>query len=109
MKQKLGSTCCRINPAQVRPFVKIAPMARQRKVIKSVGTIVLAGNDVLNVMPQFAVFLAQPAILASFASAINNKPADSRIHLLRSPFKMLAGFCFENCDKIGRVDQRFVF
>ena len=48
--------------------MQIAAVACQREVIRVLGAAVLLRHDVLYMMDQFAVFLAQPAIFATLAS-----------------------------------------
>ena len=55
-------------------------MARQRKVIDIIGTSMLPGNHVLDVMQEFAIVLVKPAILTSIASPLTDEPPGTGIH-----------------------------
>ena len=52
---------------QVWPLMQIAAVACEREIIDVIGAAVLLRHDVLDMMLQVAVCLAQTAILASFA------------------------------------------
>jgi hypothetical protein len=80
MEQVLDLTCVRIDPAQIRPFVKITPMTCQREITYVVAAAVFPGNDVLDVMQDFAVALVQQTVFTSFAGPFPHKPADTGIN-----------------------------
>jgi hypothetical protein len=46
-----------IDACQVWAFMQIAPVTRQGEVVPVIGTAVLFGHDVLNMMLQFAMSL----------------------------------------------------
>src|SRR6185369_2567819 len=71
-----------VNSGQIRTLTKIAAVARERQVVGIVGAAVLLRDDVLDVMPQFAMNLAQAAIFASLTSPAADEVPRSRIHLL---------------------------
>jgi hypothetical protein len=76
-----------INPGQIRTLTEITAVARERQVIGIVGSAVLLRDDVLDVMPQFAMCLAQAAVFAPLASPAADEVPRGRVHLL---LKLLA-------------------
>ena len=96
---KSGTVALRIR----RSWRKLRP----RSVI---GAAVLFRYDVLNMMDQFAMFLAQPAIFATLASPQTDEAPRWRIYLLLNVrLEILPGFEFEDRDEIRCVDQRLIF
>jgi hypothetical protein len=53
--------------------MRIAAVACQREIIRIIGAAVLFRHDVLNMMDQFAMFLVQLAMFATFASPPPNE------------------------------------
>ena len=51
----------------------------QRKIIGIIGTAVLPGHNVFDVVQQFAVSLVKPAILASLSGPLTDEPPGSGI------------------------------
>jgi len=51
-----------IDSCQVGAFAEIAPVASQGEIIGAFGPTVLSGNDVFDVVGQFAVLLAEQAV-----------------------------------------------
>ena len=47
----------RIDAAEIWPLVQVAPMTSKGEIVRIIGTTVLPGHDVFNVMSQLAVFL----------------------------------------------------
>jgi hypothetical protein len=70
----------RIHARQVRALAKIAAMAGQRKIVNVVAPAMLPGDDVLDVVRQLAVILAQQAILAAVARSLPDKVSRGGIH-----------------------------
>jgi hypothetical protein len=50
MEQVFDPACHGIDPAQIRPFVKIAPMACEREIVYAVRAAVFPGHDMLDMM-----------------------------------------------------------
>ena len=73
--------CLIIDCAEVRSLVMIAVMASQREVRRIIRTVMLAGNDVLDVKTKirFGV-LMKPAILALIAGTLPNELARGEVH-----------------------------
>ena len=70
----------------------------------------LLRHDVLNMMPQVAMFLAQMAILATVASPPADQFPDRRVHvLLNLRGQVELSFELEYRYEIRRVNQRFIF
>jgi hypothetical protein len=69
-----------INPGQVRALVQVATVACEREIAVVIGAAVLFGNDVLHVMFQVAMFLAQAAVLTAIASPAADEVARGRVH-----------------------------
>lgn len=74
MEQVFDAASQGIDPTQIRPLVKVAAMACEREILDLIRPAVLAGNDMLNVMQEFAVVLVKPAILAPLPGALADKP-----------------------------------
>jgi len=62
----------RVNPRKVRSLSQVAPVASQGQVTKFVRAPVLSGNDMLDVVREVAVLLAEETVLATIAGP----PAD---------------------------------
>lgn len=71
----------RVDSGQVRPLPKIAAVARQRQILWIIGSTVLFCDNVLDVMPHFAVLLAQPTVFATLACATTDKLTRGGVHL----------------------------
>jgi hypothetical protein len=85
-------------------------VACQREVIRVLGAAVLLRHDVLYMMDQFGMFLAQPAIFATLASPPPDEVPRRRIHLLLNlRVQIPLGFELEDRDEIRCVDQRLIF
>ena len=90
--------------------MQIAAVACQREVIRVLGAAVLLRHDVLYMMDQFGMFLAQPAIFATLASPPPDEVPRRRIHLLLNlRVQIPLGFELEDRDEIRCVDQRLIF
>src|SRR5262249_53294290 len=99
-----------VNSGQVRALPQIAAMARERQVIVFIGAAMLLCNDVLDVMPQFAVDLAQAAIFAPLAGTAADEIPSGCIHLLLDRrVKPLASLELEDGNEVRCIDQRLVF
>src|SRR5947209_15524334 len=110
MKKRGDLPRLRIDSCQVRTLMKITAMACERKIVRIIGSTVLFRDDVLDMMSQFAVLLAQLAIFASLVSAAPYEVACCSVHLLLNVgIKLLTGFELENRDEVCRVDQRLIF
>ena len=64
MKQGSYRTRNRINPCEVRSFVKVAAMAGQGQIASVIETAMLFRNDMFDVVEQFTVRLVQVAVFA---------------------------------------------
>ena len=62
--------------------MEIAAVACERQIIQVIGSAVLFGDDVLDVMRQLAVLLAKLAVFAASVRATTHEVACWRIHLL---------------------------
>ena len=82
MKQSHYFSCSRVDTCYVGTFAKITAVACKCKIVDFVGAAVLFGDNVLNVMRQFAVLLRQAAILATILGTLANKMARRGIHRL---------------------------
>jgi hypothetical protein len=69
-----------IHARKVRPFAKIAAVAGQREIANVVAPAVLSGDDMLDVVRQPAVLLAQQAILATIIRSSPDKVPRGGIH-----------------------------
>lgn len=67
-------------------------------------------DNVLDMMPQFTVNLAQAAVFAPLARSEADEIPRGRVHrLLHYRVELPAGLDLEDGNEIRRVDQRFVF
>ena len=99
-----------IDSGQVWTLVKIAAVACESEIIHVIGSTVLLRDDVLDMMRQFAVFLAQPAIFSTLVSAMPDQVPCARFHLLlKRGVELLPGFELENRDEVRCVDERLIF
>src|SRR5438067_1948310 len=73
-----------------------------------VGPSVLPGNDMLDVVPTFAVLLGKHAILAAVVRASADKLPHCGVHPY-SRFQTIASFELNNRDEIQSIDQCLVF
>jgi hypothetical protein len=80
VKEGLHTARQGINSAQIRALVEVTAVACERKVINIVGTAMLPGNHVLDVMDELAIVLVKAAILASLASPFTDELPGSGIH-----------------------------
>lgn len=109
MKQRRRPPGLRVDPGQVRTLAQVAAVAGQCEVVRTVRATVLPGHNVLHMMDQLAMFLMQPAILATLASASPDEVPCRRIHLLLNRrIQVQPGFQFEDRNEIRRVDQRLI-
>ena len=74
--------CLRVDSCQVRTFTEIAAVACERQILRIIGSAVLLGDNVLDMMPQFTVLLAQPALFTTLVCAMTDKVPRCRVHLL---------------------------
>jgi len=65
---------------EVRALAKIAAMAGQREVVNVIAPAVLLGDDMLDVVRQLAVLLAQQAILATVIRSSADKVPRGGVH-----------------------------
>lgn len=82
MKKAGNLTGLGINSGQVGTLIEIAAMAGKCQVAGIAGAGMLFRDDVLDVMPQFAMDLAQAAVFARLASTAADEIPRDRIHLL---------------------------
>jgi hypothetical protein len=69
-----------VHAREVRALAKIAAVAGQRKVINVIASAVLLGDDMLDVVRQLAVLLAQQAILATMIRSSSDKVPRGGVH-----------------------------
>ena len=62
--------------------MQIAAMTCQRQIARIVGTTVLLRYDMFHMVGQFAIFLAQMAVFATFGRPTAHKFPRCHIHLL---------------------------
>jgi hypothetical protein len=99
-----------IDSGQVWTLVKVAAVTCESEIIHVIGSTVLLRDDVLDMMPQFAVFLAQLAVFATLVSATPYQVPCARFHLLlKRGVELMTGFELENRDEVRCVDQRLIF
>jgi hypothetical protein len=79
MEQILDTAGQRIYPAQIGSLVQVAAMACQCEILQVVGSTVLAGNHMLNMVREFAIVLMQPTILASLSGPLSDEPPRSGV------------------------------
>ena len=77
MKQSHELPRERINPRQVRAFMQIAAVTGQSEIVRVIGAPMLLCHNMLDVMPQVAMFLSQAAIFATFNGASPDKARGS--------------------------------
>jgi hypothetical protein len=80
MKQNFYLPRHRIDSAQIRTFVKITPMASERKIFDIIAAAVLTGDNVFDLMRCHAMLLAKPAVLATISGPLADKQPGSGIH-----------------------------
>jgi hypothetical protein len=80
VKERRNVSGGRIDPRQVLPLPEIASVAGQSKVSQFLGSTMLFGHDVFNVVRDVAVFLMQPAVLAAVLCAPPHKRPRRLIH-----------------------------
>ena len=80
MEQACQLSGLRIQPGEIRAFVEITMVARERQVFRRVLASVLARRDVFDVKRQRLLFLPQPAILAATRCALPDRLAQPGIH-----------------------------
>ena len=69
-----------IHAGQIRTFMKIASLAREGEVLRVIGTPVLLCDDVLNVVREVAVLLAEKAILAAIPRPSSDEVTRGSVH-----------------------------
>jgi hypothetical protein len=69
-----------IHAREVRAFAKIAAVAGQREVVNVIAPPVLLGDDMLDVVRQLAVLLAQQAILTTVICSSPDKVPRGGVH-----------------------------
>ena len=71
-----------VDPRQVWPLAEITPVASQGEIVGVFGPTVLFGNDVFHVVGQFAVLLAEQAVLATVVRPSPHKLPRGGVHPL---------------------------
>ena len=90
--------------------MQIAAVACERQIVSIFGAAVLLGDDVLDMMPQFAMLLAQTAVFAPPASPSPHDIPVCPVHLLLDGrVELLTRLELEDGDELSCVDQCFVF
>src|SRR6516164_7163431 len=99
----------RVDSGQVRALSEIAAVACERQIFGMVGSAVLLRDDVLDMVRQLAVLLAQLAVFATIVRATADKVPGCRVHLLlNAGVEMLTSLELQDRDEVRRVDQRLV-
>ena len=70
-----------IDTCQIGALAEIASVARQRQVVGFVGTAVLFGDNVLDVVRQRTVLLGEQAVFTTIPRPPPNEIARDRIHI----------------------------
>lgn len=73
-------TTIRVDTAQVRPLEGVATGTRQSKVLGAVASTVLLRDDVLDVVGELDVLLAEEAVFAAVPGSQADKRPGVRIH-----------------------------
>ena len=90
--------------------MEIAAVARERQVFGAFEASVLLCGDVLHMMPQFAMFLGWPAILALGAGPAAHQLSRFLVHvLLNFRIQMKTSLELQDGDEIRCVNQRLIF
>ncbi len=69
-----------IYACEVRALLEIAAVAGQRKIVNVVTPAVLPGDDMLDVVCELAMFLAQLAVFATVAGSPPNEVLHASVH-----------------------------
>lgn len=69
-----------VDTCEIGAFSEIATVARQREIIEIVATTVLLRNDMLDVVPQVAVFLTEQTIFTTVSRPPADKVSRGGIH-----------------------------
>jgi len=89
--------CLRVDSGQIRALMKVAAVTCESEIIYFIRSAVLLRDDVLDVVPQLTMFLAQLTIFATLVSATSYEVACCCVHLLLGGgVELLAGLEFEN-------------
>ena len=96
-------------PVRFGPL-QITAVAGERQVPEIVRAPVLLRDDVLHVMPQFAMFLWQAAVLALLAGPAAYEASGFFIHvLLNFCIQVQTGLELQDGNEIGCVNERLIF
>ena len=79
MKQVLDTPGQKIYPTQVGALTQIAAMACQCEILDVICAAVLTGNDMLNMVQEFAVVLMEPTILTPLSGPLSNEAPGSSV------------------------------
>jgi len=109
--KKPGDFCrLRVDSGRVRALSEIAAVACERQIFRIAGSAVLLRDDVLDMVPQLALLLTQPAVFATLVCATADKVPRCRVHLLlNNGVEMLTSLELQDRDEVRRVDERLVF
>jgi broad specificity polyphosphatase/5'/3'-nucleotidase SurE len=69
-----------IHAGEIRALLEIAAMAGKRKIVHVVTPAVLPGNDMLDVVCELAMLLAQQAVLATVVRSPPNEVLHASVH-----------------------------
>ena len=109
MKQLGDSTSFRIDPREVRTFVKITVNASQSQVIGVVAAAMYPWDNMLDVKSgQWRVLLSKLAILAPIFGTFPHPRSERRAHSLRFGPSDLARLTLKDGDKFVRPHVAFV-
>jgi len=80
VKERDNLTADWIHACEIRALLEIAAVAGQRKIVDVVTPAVLLGNDMLDVVGELAMLLAQQAILATVVRSPSNEVLHASVH-----------------------------
>lgn len=111
VKQRDQLTGRRIDTRQIRSLSKVTAVAGQGQIVQVIRSAMLFGDDVFDVVGEFAVRLPEQTILASAARpGAGRAPVWRRplLLLLKAGIQMPAGFELDDGNKVGGVDQGLI-
>ena len=79
MEQILDVAGQRIYPTQVGALMQVAAMACECEILDVVCAAVLPGNQVLNMVHEFAIVLMRPTILTPLSRPLSDEPPRSGV------------------------------
>ena len=86
VEQGYNEAASRINATKIWTFVKVAAVTGKREVVRIIGTAVLLGHNMFDVVGQGGVALVQPAVFATGSSTLPYQLARGCIHSLAAMY-----------------------